>query len=1434
MQRMNKNKQAKLLAAIAVFAMVACAFAVVAPADPSDGVGEQNTPMPIVSGTSATEYSGAQEQDLNTMLQNGDVVIKTKQTINGPVTIPAGKSLFIGATADKNLNAAVVVTFEGGITVEGKLYNNLGNKQSNSGIAIAGGNFTVSGDGVFASTCAPNWTGVGERTYFFTSANVEVGDGYKQIHTGKISNLSAYVTDNHYSGMPTGASESRIHSYGDVTIDEAVTLADLKLMIGGVGGSDSKVTIEKGVTVAVDADGAIVNNGTLTNNGTITNEGTIVMNGTFNGTNKIENENGAKLQIPAGSDASDYVTADSKGTVSTTASDDENFGFKGELNSDYTTVEGDYLAGNLIIPEGKTLTVSGLFDMKGFDITVEGKLVITSKGSIVGDYADNAEDKSIIILSKTGVIENDGVIGKNTYVTVQDKDGKANVVMKNVKGVAFGLTKEIENKVTYKLTVSGEASKAGTDYFLGISGAYISDLVIKDLAKVKTSDENDTSVTYEYYVDILGATVLKDGSLTIGTKAAAEIEGLTLRNNATLTVDGEIKAVTPSPGLTNSFTVHMYNGSSAIINGNANGVVFQAKSGEYNTYGEGGNRVNVENDGVSTTRSTIALDNLKGIVIDVTSKTYGVYDDGEKKDVSKTLQMMNVAGAPAFIDKASEKGSITVTGEVYVATGDELVLAEGMSISATGDEDVVVANGKISIIEQGDSTFNFGGANYAMEYPKETSGTYTVNYYTTFDEAYANIATAVDKEITIKGDYEFSKEYTVAAGQTINFDKATIGIDGKITVEADGTLSNGFQIADSNATPKVPAGIKGTLVVMDGGVCKPVDKSYEVSSKDADNNYTYTSAERAIANAVAGETIYITNPVTFTENVTINEGVTIDVADTASITAQKDLTVNGKIVNEGTVSVAGNAYVNGEVDNNKTFTMTGTEEESISIKGTFTGGLTAEAINAAKYNNGEEDVYTSVAKAIEATATADVPIEVIILGKVTEAVDATLAEGQTMTVRGEVVLDSVRLSVMSRLVVEGTLTADVIGATGVEGTVGALADSVVALDKVTGIAFDLKKNESTSTVTMYMDKTGYATEDAKESITVSQGSVVANKAITVSENSTMKVASGAELVATMDVTSTGIDANKFQDYSKFLVNEGTLKVSKDLKISNVYIGGTLSVADNVKVTFGTVVFTGNIVSGKDAWFDVVDDATIVVGDVPTTLGATTSISGNFSLHQDSVVVVFDGSSFENTKADYEMGSTAYTINGIAFATAYTAKTTDIGITEMGFFVKTLDDLDVGSEIKWMAGDKQVTTDDKIGTYEAVSADIAYKGIKFDVSAAPGISVYIDDLAVDTTNPKTLDIGTHTITLYLKPGYEGELTATINGVKITDGKFEITTSMLENTGKNVIVVTGATPISTTPETSSGDDGMGITDYLLIVLVILIVIMAALVAVRMMRS
>ena len=616
---------------------------------------------------------------------------------------------------------------------------------------------------------------------------------------------------------------------------------------------------------------------------------------------------------------------------------------------------------------------------------------------------------------------------------------------------------------------------------------------------------------------------------------------------------------------------------------------------------------------------------------------------------------------------------------------------------------------------------------------------------------------------------------------------------------------------------------------MDGATCTPINKSYEVSSKDADGNRTYSGAATAIENATEGSTIYITNPVIFADKTTIPAGVTVDVASGAKITAQKGLTVNGKIVNNGTLDVTDSLVVVGEVENNSIVAVTGTDA-SVTVTGKYTGAMaTGVTVNAAKYNDGTAYVYTSVASAIDAASKTGSATTVTVTGKVSEPVDAVLADEVTLAINGEVVLKSVTLNKMSKVVVgeAGKLTADIIATTGTVDTTGATTKTVVALNKVVNNVVELKFNESTSTYTAYIGD--YVSGD----LTVKAGSVTVSSTVdglTLSATKTLKISEGATIV--INKASFQIDGG---NSTKYFSNAGTIFLKDSAAITKATIGGEVVVALGKEITVSDSKITGTVTletKTDKTPASVVIDGKVVIGSAPETLGAGASVSGKVNFNDaDAYVVVFSGNTFAS---DVEgIKSTTYMINGIEFATIFAADGNAVKVNSINPFVDDLEDLDTTPGIAWKNG-TTAAGEFVIGKYATVSAEIDYQEVKILISAAPGMLVYIDDFQV--VDEKKLAIGQHTVTIYLQPNYEGTPAITFNGQKVTDGKITITADMIDADAPT-LVVTGATPSVTptpVPTPSEKDSGMGITDYLLIVLVILAAILVVVVAIRMMRS
>ena len=359
--------------------------------------------------------------------------------------------------------------------------------------------------------------------------------------------------------------------------------------------------------------------GTLTNNGTYTNDGTTVLktgakftnNGTFSG-NTVSAVSADQIDGTNGNDVPYLVTGG-----------DDNLGLRGTLESDYTVTNLNYLSDNLVIKEGVTLTIAskGSFDLNGHTLTVNGTLVIERNGEVTAVAGGS------VLLGAKGTIENSGVIGADSNVTVGVSGGNGTVALKNVTGMTFGITKEVSNNVvTNTLTVGGTVTARGDNPAVTIDGAYI---------------------TGEFSVNNL--------TMTVGS------DGVTVLKNATFTIQS--KAVVTGTG-----TIALaQNGATIVVNGSADiGVV--AETGEY-----------IASETPDLTSTTIGVYNVKGLTITTGQYTY-VNDDDETMIV-KTMVMSGTL-VEVSKDARATIDILTATGEnVGVTVSDTLNVDETVGFS---------------------------------------------------------------------------------------------------------------------------------------------------------------------------------------------------------------------------------------------------------------------------------------------------------------------------------------------------------------------------------------------------------------------------------------------------------------------------------------------------------------------------------------------------------------------------------------------------------------------------------------------------------------------------------------------------------------------------------------------------------------------------------
>ena len=199
----EKGRQTKLLAAIAIIAMVVCVFAI---AMPSEVQGKAVTNAPDTSDNDTFIITGdvtgddgtvtTSLQQLQTKLGNSavaEIVIQTSIEIpeGTTVTIPEGKTVWINnASGNANTTNKVCLTIEGTLVVEGTLYNNAGTNKTTSGFYNSG-TITYNGSGVLYSTSADGSTGTGQGVVngFFSVIGTGANN-YKHMYAATLSTVA--------------------------------------------------------------------------------------------------------------------------------------------------------------------------------------------------------------------------------------------------------------------------------------------------------------------------------------------------------------------------------------------------------------------------------------------------------------------------------------------------------------------------------------------------------------------------------------------------------------------------------------------------------------------------------------------------------------------------------------------------------------------------------------------------------------------------------------------------------------------------------------------------------------------------------------------------------------------------------------------------------------------------------------------------------------------------------------------------------------------------------------------------------------------------------------------------------------------------------------------------------------------------------------------
>ena len=1396
---MKTNNGKRLIAAVAILAMVACVFAIAVPADADGAITVPNDPIKI-----------AEASAINEEMEEGNYLVasSTNISISSQTTVPAGVTIYVQGTftvsAEIAINGSVIFLKGSNLTMNSHNYfGTSGYIQPTDGASITVKSNAYNGydmilDGVAnVPSTLPIWA---SETFTITA--------------GSTLNVAGSLS---FNGLFT--------NNGTLNITGSATLHDgqSNLVNNGI------INVASAATVTIDnATGNLRNNGTVYNNGTISNSGAINNYGAFYNNATINN---AGTVYNAGQLFSTSTIDGVSGSPITNG-----FGISNNMDAIETNLDLTgyaFLTSDLTIPENKSITVgpNATLDLRGYTLTIEGELIIEMGGVVIGYDGDSVNNDNAIILSE-GAITNEGTIGSGQVpVTVgvnqdSDDDIESFVKLLNVEGISFGTTTVGTAKTVY-LTVTGDVISAVTssnNYAFNMNEVYI-------VGDMTISDDINSSVTGNAYV-AENATLTIDGTVS----GAGDIQML---NNSTVNVMGtcgvDITAATGKARATN----YVAPGTTTVTLSNVTGVTISVTSTS-----------SVETVDDESVRFTTRVMNISGAVDLIDDTTTGSIQvaNGDNSSVSGTG--VGISYVPA-------ETTLSIPEDITATLGGTVV--EGTVVYEDNNSVTQYVGTQYSIREGTTTTYyiqSFTGAlgQIANAYrntvyvngPVEVTEDFTLTdgqIVSIVDTTYGNFTISTDATVTVESGARITGPVEEVEGILILQRGAPDAVVNKYAVysENNGTRTySGFAaaIANSSAGETITViGQRYDVIDVEGNVSIPADRTVIIQK-----NMTFDG------NLVIEEGATVNNQASVTmtgQRSTITVNGTMDNTDSVATAPVAFSAAEGDKANRGVYST-GQYIVDGW--------------EDLSFGGTNYGNVNAYANGAVYTNSDGELVLTSFANAVAALENTDVKT-INIIGTVSEAGDITFGNGvddysieigvlvsNTISMPGIASLGNVTLDNADITIITaanntyGRLTANISGAYGVEGST---STATVSLNNARNVTITNTSEPNSLAETVWYNTIAGTLSG---SITVSEGEVELASSKTPytvnATDSTLTVASGATLVVPKDVTL---------NLTKDVAVNGTLSIEEDGAVlvaentkaiiaGTITVDGTLTIDDSSSTQVdGELTITGALNVTENGV--VTTDGVMKLGETPRTLGAVASnatVSGTVTV--TGQIIAYSGSDVSsatiNASANTAAKYTAYTINGIAYATVYGAGSIDsindevFGLDDL----KVTDGPDIDTEISsadiiWYNNGEPVTGD--IGAYDAVSTEIDYADTEITISVGSQISIIVDDVVYRYSTSIDLAIGTHTVSAVVNPGFTGDVTITFNGQAVTDGQIEVTSDMI---GETIVLSATGQLSQDVPAVSGGDssDGMGLTDYLLIILVVLIVIMAIMVAMRLMRS
>ena len=1311
--------------------------------------------------------------------------------------------------------------------------------------------------------------------------SVTAGAGGFSVYKGSLVITGSFGTTTVTSEPVTLTGDVRISG----TVDAPVTVAE-----------GATVTIPAGQSLSVASNGGIAmsSGSTLVSVGTMTGkagsitmaEGASASSVTINASDSptvqgmIESSSGLKVTQPVAEQV------DMTGMTAEQIQSEIDQRLAVELTGDLTLSEGTItisaptsvvLSGTITITDTPT-TSGGSLEIQGATVTrgADGAMIAVDGGSLILTGADvrvpvvvdeDSDAYVSVTKAKTMTVEGDSTadlgVGYGNTLILSNLTVPAGKSVDTWGDVVFHNTVVIQKGATLDIHEGGSASVVGTLNMQGtatVSGSMTVDGIVNvinvnggalftvtgDDASVDVADSGEFNVlkgknrgAVANILDIDSGSFTVHGALTVtGTlsgnvhdKGAVTFNG-TAGDAASITIyDGvsvTVSSVLGQIAITDAFdgedipSLDVVSGTNTVTLSGIKGVTVSTSETQTiaSATGQSGqDRVRYHSLGMTVTGSFTSVDS----VVSGTIRLANSATSGWNPDVPDCKIVIGDVTLGKGVVMTIDTASAEVAGTVNVsAQGSDLEI-----VGAPVDVEGSIVN---TVSTNGASAIDIESSVNAVMYETSSEDLSTTTYtYTTLADALSASAETLE----VYGAVTIDTGLTVPAGTTLDLGSASMTIDagGVLTVASTATLDGGSGSID----------VVGKLVIEDSstGFDAPRNLTYQVNTVDGDSTI-YSGLLVALADAESGDTIVLNGTAGLIDrSVTIPAGVTLQVprgtiltigsTDTAvTLTIAGDLQVSGQVVEatgaSAKVVVTGSVtVVNGGTMVNSTDGSTGFQMSDYVTYQTRVDGRQAVVYSTMAY--AAENVTNGTVQVIGTVSANDVTFTQAETG---DDLVITVAQGNNLNV-GILTL----VGDGATLQVSGTMTGSV-----------DTAEGSLRMQKASGVTVQVSEDDlvysSADVVTVSGTIAG--------KVSVTSGDVnVGTLVVGTNPGDTFTVASGAILIVPTDATLTVQTMSTADPAIKSyngLVVDGKLNVTGGTvsMLGHATVTGTVSVIETAGFDVsGMMTVTGTVacttdVDGTAPYVSVTDDGVLVIGTAPS-IGAASTFTGGLEIEgREAYAVAYAGSDMTSAivnGSDGKYTSTVFTLNGTEYMTVYADSPTDVTLADVADLMEPEGYQD---EVAWSEG---VTGSMTIGTVGSVGATVEPGYVGLTVSAGVGLQVYIDGLSVnnyvsDEVKGFThaIQYGKHMVSFAVESGYDGsKATITVNGVSVADGgSFTVAVG----DGDVVVIASGAVPAQGGTVAVDDDDGMSLTDALLVVLVVVIVIMAIIVGLRMMRS